>query len=192
MQTPQVPQAPVPAYAAVATEPAGWQFNQELPAAAAPPQPLDQAITWTASEFIDHEKGPGWYAALIGGSVVVTALVYFATKDVISTVVVALVAIAFAYFAGHKPRTQQYAVNRQGLQIGIKTYRYQDFKAFSVIEEDAIASIVFMPLKRFMPQLTIYVAPEMEAQVIDYLSAFLPYEQRRADMVDSLMRRIRF
>ncbi len=53
-------------------------------------------------------------------------------------------------------------MNRSGLQIGVKSYGFQDFKTFSIAEEGAIVSIVFMPLKRFMPPLTIYVAPDME------------------------------
>jgi len=191
MQVPVAAAQPPVAAPAAASPPANRQFQPATGNAPAP-RPLDEAITWTASEFIDHEKSLGWYLVLIAGSLVITALVYLITRDVLSTVIVALVAIIFASFAGHKPRTQQYGLSLQGLQIGIKTYGYQDFKTFSVIEEGAIASIVFMPLKRFMPPLTIYVAPDMEEQVVTYLSAFLPFEQRRADMVDSLMRRIRF
>jgi hypothetical protein len=85
--------------------PADWRFRQETAVVGAP-QPPDEAITWTASEFIDNEKGPGWYAALIGGSVVVAILVYLLTKDKISTGIVLLVALMFANFAGHKPRTR--------------------------------------------------------------------------------------
>jgi hypothetical protein len=190
--SPVVAQAPVAAAPASGfAEPAGWQAQPEFQASMSQPS-LDGVITWTASEFISNEKGTGWYAILFAGSAALAALVYFITKDKISTGVVVLAALAFANFAGHKPRTQQYGVSRDGIQIGTKVYGFQDFKAFSIIEEGAIASIVFMPLKRFMPPLTVYVAPEMEDQVVDYLGAFLPFEQRRADAIDSLMRRIRF
>ena len=187
----QAPPQPAQPYVAPLSEPGGWQFHQESNATVSQ-LPIDEVITWTGSEFISNEKGAGWYAVLFGGSVVFAVLIYLLTKDKVSAATVVLASLVFASFAAHKPRTQQYGLSRQGVQIGMKTYGFQDFKTFSVVEEGAIASIVFMPLKRFMPPLTIYVAPEMEERVITYLSAFLPFEQRRADAIDSLLRRIRF
>ncbi len=71
-------------------------------------------------------------------------------------------------------------------------YALQGFKSFSITEDGAIASIIFMPLKRFMPALTIYMAPDVEDKVVNYLSDVLPMERHRQDAVDSLLKRIRF
>jgi hypothetical protein len=100
--------------------------------------------------------------------------------------------LTLGIYAARKPRVQQYTLTPQGLNVGPKNYTFENFKSFAVAEEGAIASIVFMPLKRFMPPLTIYVAPDMEEQVISYLSALLPFEQHKQDAVDSLLKRIRF
>ena len=194
--TPPPAPTPEPTAPAAAAPPApqpqeGWQFRSEAAAAPAP-QPEQSGISWTASEFINHEKGVGWYGLLLIGSVLLAALVYLVTHDKVSTSVVVLAALVLAVFAAHKPRTQQYGLSQRGLQVGVRLYGFQDFKTFSIIEEGAIASIVFMPLKRFMPPLTIYVAPDMEERVVNFLSAYLPFEQRRADAFDSLLRRIRF
>jgi len=176
------------------TEAAGWQFRQEPAESAAGMTPVGppQDVSWTASEFIAHEKSAGWYALLVLGGLAATAVVYLLTKDKISTSVVLLAAIAFGFFAARKPRTQQYSLTGRGLQIGQKFYGFQDFKTFSVSEEGAIASIVFAPMKRFMPPLTIYVAPDIENSVVDFLSAYLPLEEHKADAVDSLLKRMRF
>lgn len=185
---------PVPA-ATAPTEPAnGWQFRQEAEPAAADVQPTapPEDVSWTASEFIAHEKSGGWYVLLVCCAAVAAALVYMLTKDKISTGVVVLAAAAFGVFAARKPRTQQYSLTGRGLQIGQKFYGFQDFKTFSVSEEGAIASIVFAPMRRFMPPLTIYVAPDVEDKVMDFLSAYLPFEEHKTDAVDSLLKRIRF
>jgi hypothetical protein len=190
------PPAPTEPVADTSAESAGnWQFRTEADTPVAPGTrsgALPQDVSWTASEFIAHEKSGGWYALLVLGAAVVTALVYVLTKDKISTAVVLLAAIAFGIFAARKPRTQQYSLTGQGLQIGQKFYGFQDFKTFSVSEEGAIASIVFAPMKRFMPPLTIYVAPDIEERVVDFLSAYLPFEEHKADAVDSMLKRIRF
>lgn len=188
---PAVVQAPV-ANPQPETIPVGqWQFRQEGAAPAAQ-TPLPDDIHWTASEFIAHEKSAGWYGLLALAGVAAAALDYLITRDLFSTVVILFAAAMFGVFAARKPKTQEYSLSRQGIQIGVKSYDFQDFKTFSVAEEGAIASIVFMPLKRFMPPLTLYVAPDMEDRVVDYLSAFLPFEQHKADAVDNLLRRIRF
>lgn len=174
------------------TEAAGWQYHQSADAAPAPAANLPESLSWTASEFIAHEKGASWYGLLAVVGLAAAALDYLLLKDLFSTGVIIFAAIAFGIFAAHKPRAQQYNLDRRGVRVGDKVYGFQDFKTFSVAEEGAVASIVFMPLKRFMPPLTVYVAPEIEDQVVDFLSAFLPFEQHKADAVDSLLRRIRF
>lgn len=168
-----------------------WQYGQETDRTDAKWQ-LPEDISWTASEFIEHPKDASWYGllALIGLSL--AAVGYLVTKDVISTGVIIIVAIMFGFYAGHKPRTQQYHLSPQGLQIGPKEYNFQGFKNFSVTEEGAITNISFIPLKRFAPPLAIYVSRDLEERVIDYLSLFLPFEQRHADPIEGLLRRIRF
>ena len=34
----------------------------------------DTTITWTASEYIDHSRGPAWYLALIAGTILLAVL----------------------------------------------------------------------------------------------------------------------
>jgi hypothetical protein len=196
-----VASTPVPA---TTPEADGWQFRSEaVPAGApatsdfdapadTPPVDLPDQLSWTASEFIAHEKSAGWYSLLALAALAVAALIYWLTRDKISTGVVIFAAIALGIFAAHKPKTQQYALSQDGLHVGQKLYGFQGFKSFSVGEEGAIASIVFMPLKRFMPPLTIYVAPDIEDQVVNFLADYLPFEQHKTDAVDNLLRRIRF
>lgn len=189
-----LPQPDQPAGPAANAPDTGWQFTPEAnsaPAQSAVPQPLDD-LNWTASEFIAHDKGASWYAMLAIGAIVVAVLIYLITKDKITTGIIVFVAVVFGAFAGRKPNVQQYSLTGQGLQIGQKFYNLQDFKTFSVGQEGAIASIVLNPLKRFMPPLTIYVAPDMAESVVNFLSNYLPFEQHKTDAVDSLLRRIRF
>lgn len=190
-----VPQTVIPEEVAVPpTEPTtGWQFRPEdttnVPSALSP----GEEVSWTASEFIAHEKSASWYGLLALGAVVIIVLTYFVSgHDMISTITILLVAVVFGMFAARKPKVLQYALSDVGLHIAEKTYGYEDFKSFSVTEEGAIVSIVFMPLKRFMPSLTIYLAPELEDKVIGVLNERLPMEAHRQDAVDGFLKRIRF
>ena len=152
----------------------------------------DQSVSWTASEFVHHEKSPGWYLSLTIAAGVLAALIYFVLRDVVSAGVVLVAAFIFGIYAAHKPRQLEYQLDQSGLTIADKHYPYHEFKTFSLQPEGAFASIVFMPLKRFAPVTTIYYPPEDEDKILTVLSAHLPFEEPRRDAVDSLMRRIRF
>ena len=155
------------------------------------PQP-GSVITWTASEFVAHEKSAGWYLLLALAATLIGGLVYLIAKDIISVAVVAVAALLFGVYGARQPRQLEYRLDAHGIGIGPKHYAYNQFRSFTVMPEGAFSSIVFMPLKRFSPPITIYYAPEDEDKIADLLVNQLPFEEARRDAVDSLMRRIRF
>jgi hypothetical protein len=173
-----------------------WQFHAEGAQVASPTQSAQPAaigpIEWTASEYISHSKSPSWYLALIGGAVVFGAIIYLLTKDIISVVSIAVVALVFGIAASRKPRVLHYSIDAHGIKAGQKYFPLGSFKSFSVIQEGPVNSIYLLPLKRLMPALTMYYPPEEEKKILDALSSFLPEERRQQDTVDRLMRKIRF
>jgi len=188
--TPPAPAVPVPTPPAP-TPPA--QAEVQPPAEPSASQTDDpDAINWTASEFVTSDKNGGWYALLAMGTIAGAGLMYVITRDLVSVGVVILAAIILAAYGSHKPRQLQYRVDKRGITVGQKTYSYGEFQSFSLVPEGAFASITFMPLKRFAAPLSIYFAPDDGDKIVELISQQLPYEQRRRDAVDSLMRKIRF
>ncbi len=177
--------------------------SEQVPAEAQPETAIDDApapattdgpdgISWTASEFVAHEKSATWYLALAGSAAVIAALIYLLTRDKISTAVVIVGALTLGFYGARQPRQLDYRLNAEGVNIGQKYYRLEDFRSFAVVPEGAFASVIFMPLKRFAPLVTIYYAPTDEDKIVKLLSDSLPLEPHRADAVDNFMRRIRF
>lgn len=151
-----------------------------------------EPLAWTAPEFIAHAKTASWYAILGLCSLALAALIWLITKDVISAVVVVVGALFLGVYAGRKPRELDYQISISGIGIGAKHYGYEEFKSFAIVPEETTESIVFMPLKRFAPSLTIYYATEHENQIVDFLAARLPLEEYKHDLVDNFVRKIRF
>lgn len=175
-----------------------WTFHPEGSASASPTgndslsSPHAESISWTASEFIAHEKDFSWFALLGVGTGLLTVVTYLVTRDIVSTVVVLIVAVTFGAFAVRKPRVLQYSVDTAGIHVGTRFYPYEMFKSFSLIQEGGIRSIMLMSLKRFMPPLSLYVDPADEDRIITVLADYLPLEEREQDLLDRLMRRLRF
>lgn len=203
------PTQPTPAVSSPVPQPAPQPvqpqaYTAPVPVAPAAPQPLQQTTTpepvtvsengvqWTASEYVAHHKGAGWFLLLTLVVVGVAAGIYFWTKDVISVVAIVGMATLFGYYAGRKPAVQSYSISDQGVAIGDKVYSFSELKSFSIVREGAFSNIVFLPMKRFMPFIPMYYAPEQEEAIVDVLSRYLPFEERKQDSIDRFMSKIRF
>ena len=190
----------------------GWQFKPEGQGASQENQPVqqpsldnyqpqmaaeqpmahDDVVTWSASEFIAHQKSFVWYALLGLVAIAVGALIYILTSDKISTGAVIFVAVVMGIAAARKPRTLPYQLDHAGLSIGVKFYDYGQFRSFAVMDEGAFSSVVFMPLRRFMPIITVYFEPQDQDRIVAILADHLPMEAHQLDTIDQLMRKIRF
>lgn len=178
-----------PAEAVLPTGPAEASLPPEAPL---PPADPSATISWTASEFIAHHKNGGWYGLLLLGACVAAVLVWLVTKDWVSIAVVILAAIILAGYASRQPRQLTYQLDPSGISIGPRHFSFNDFRSFSIVPEGAFASLVFTPLKRFGVPTTVYYDPQDEDRILDIIGSRLPHEEHRGDMVESLMRRIRF
>ncbi|HET7672935.1 MAG TPA: hypothetical protein VFK11_00285 [Candidatus Saccharimonadales bacterium] len=175
-------------------EKATWAYKPEEPAAnPKPEQPKNKKpITWTASEFVHRHKSSGWYTVFFLGIVVLSVLVYLLTKDIISVVAIAMAGIIFLILAGRKPHQLTFEINDEGITIDKKFYPYNLFRSFGLAQEDGIRSINFMPLKRFMPELSLYFPPDQEAAIVSFLSDHLPHSEHTERTVDKLARKLNF
>lgn len=170
----------------------GFVFTNEAQPSNLSPKSDVESVSWTASEFIFHEKTSGWYVALVGVSLVGSAVLYLLTRDLIAVGAVLFGALMFGVYAGRKPRQLPYQVDVNGVQVGQRSFGYGEFKAFSVVQEDAFSSIVLSPLKRFATLTTIYYPPEQEDKVIAIIANYLPMENREQDSIDKFMHKIGF
>ncbi len=172
----------------------GWQLANEQPKAppasrAAQNQPI---MSWTASEFVEHEKSSGWYVQFALVSVVLAALVFLITRDFVSLGVMFFIAFGFGYLASRTPKVLNYSLTDKGINIGSKFYPFAAFKSFSVIKHGAFDSIALMPLQRFMPSITVYFPPDNENSVVNFIGQALPHEEHKADSIDRFLQKIRF
>ncbi len=194
----------------------GWQFKPDQaanPASPAPggnsPAPQDfmapandfapalqsepiPEVSWSASEFVAHEKSLNWYLGFAAAIIIITAIVYVWTRDALSAIAVIVVSVLFGIIAARKPRVVEYHLTNDGIVIGTRAYHYSEFKSFGVLEDGAFTGIVFSPLKRFMPPLTIYYPPDEQEKIAYVLSSHLPYAPPPTDSIDRLLRSIHF
>jgi hypothetical protein len=152
----------------------------------------DDSVTWQASEYIDHGQDAKWYAVLIIGTILLTGLVYLLTKEYMSAAIIIILGLIVGLAAKRKPQQIMYEISSSGIRIGEKNYRYIAFRSFSIIQEGGLNSISLLPVKRFLPAMSIYYEPGDEEKIVDIMSEHLPYEEHKVDAIDRLSRRLRF
>ena len=172
-----------------------WQYNTgELPADQQEPVATasDEAISWTASEFIEHDKSVSWYALLALVTVVVSAVLYLITKEVLSVIAIVAMALLFGVYGSAKPKTRSYTIDAQGLKVDDKQYLFANMKSFSVIEEGPIPYIQLLLRQRFSLAVTVYADPSQIDQIAEFIGQHVPYDQKKRDFTDALSSKIRF
>lgn len=153
----------------------------------------DAVVTWEASEYIHHQKGTEWYLGFAGILILAGTLLFILLDgDWFSIVVLVLMGVAVAIYAGRQPKVQRYSVSHSGISIGDRHYSLEDFRNFSLVDDGSFQSIMLMPLKRLMPPVSIYFSPQDGPKIVDILGSVLPHEQHQPDMVDRLLRKVRF
>ncbi len=186
----------------VSQEEAGWQYKPMAGSAAGAdlsadtPAELDaslpDSVEWTASEFIAHEKGFGWYAMLALAAVFITACIYMLTKDKFAAAVAAIMIAILAISGSHKPRVIAYRVDATGITVNGKLYPFSAYKSFSVPDEGALTSILLVPLKHVSFPVGAYLSPDTQDEVLEIVSRYLPLERHETTTFDRLMRHLRF
>ena len=151
-----------------------------------------QSVSWTASEFVSNHKDFRWYVSYIFIFSIILIVIFVLTKDIMSVAVIAIAAILFLIMANKKPRQMSYEVNNKGVNIGSKFHNYEQFKSFSLSNEEAVGCINFLPLHRFMPEISIYFPSEEGDKIIDLISEHLPNDQTQEKKVDQMFKKLRF
>lgn len=150
----------------------------------------DKTVRWEAKEYIQHDKNAGWY---IGLTIVGLALVALSIwlRWWTFTAVVILSVISLLIYVLRPARNLKYSITTKGLTEGEKTYLFEDFKSFGVLQDDTNFAIVLTPRKRFSPVVTVYFPKEKGEEIVDQFGARLPMEQVKLDLIDKLVRKLR-
>lgn len=158
----------------------------------AAPEVGAEPVSWEASEYIHHQKDFLWFAGFLAIAAVLVALSIFLIKSWTFTALIVVMAVAVIVFALRPPRTLRYTISRQGLQINEKAYSMHDFRAFGVVQDGPLYSIILIPTKRFMPSVSLYFPQELGERIVDTLGSLVPMETVKLDAIDRLVRKLRF
>jgi hypothetical protein len=148
-------------------------------------------VSWTAVEYMEHQHGIGWYLSLVGTTVGLAAVIYLFTKDYFATGTIVVLGLIVAVYVHRKPQQLSYELSSAGLKAGAKTYSFNLFKSFSILQQGQQLSLSFTPVKRFMPPVSAFFDAKDQEKITNIVGEYLPYEERKTAAVDRLSNRLR-
>jgi hypothetical protein len=178
-----VPASPL---AGAASTDSGASTAERLAAAAA-----TQVVSWTSSGEALQIRSAAWRVRMTLVSVVAAALIYLITRDLVPTIAIVLAGTLFGFLGSRRPPALNYQLDVTGITINQKRYAYGEFRAFSIVDYPA-AGANLIPLKRFLPMLSIHFDGTQQDKIVAVLSNHLPMERPRNDAMDKLISRARF
>jgi hypothetical protein len=151
----------------------------------------ETAYSWQASEFVHHHKGVAWYIGLAGIILVPAAGLTF-LHSWIELGALATGAVALLVYANKTPKALLYELTPEGIAIDGRTHPYGDFRSFSVLPDAEWHSIELEPAKRFQPPISVLFDSDDFDPIVGHLELHLPRDDRPPDLMDQLVRRLRF
>jgi len=164
------------------------------------PQPPDtikktsdsEVFNWQSSEYIHHHKTPLWFMGLALATLVFVAFFVLVLHEILSVIVIVLMALAVAFYGYRKPGTIDYELSGNGIKIVDRFYPFSQFRGFALVPDKAFTTIELDPLKRFAPRISLFYPHEDEAKILGILEAKLPRADREAAPIDKLARTLKF
>jgi hypothetical protein len=152
----------------------------------------DVPVTWTAQEYVHLDKNPMWYILFVLIALALIAADIFFLKSYTFSALVIVMAIALVVYIRRPPRAITYALSaQQGLYVGERLYRFEEFKSFGLIQDGEHNSIMLIPTKRFSPGVSVYFPESAGEQIVDILGQRLPMEELKLDVIDLVVRKLR-
>lgn len=170
------------------------EVSEEAPVGPVENVPLvdEPPVQWTAQEYVELQKGTGWYLIALAVVLMLIAADIFFLRSYTFSVLVVVMTVALVIYIRRPPRTIQYTLSgRQGLYIGERLYHLSDFRSFGLIKDGDNHSIMLIPSKRFAPGVSVYFPEEAGEQIVDILGQRLPMETLKLDMIDIIVRKLR-
>ena len=178
----------------------GTTAESKAPGANTPPTkknvPEETMYEWQAPEFAFTQKPFGWYLGIIAFFLGLSALAYFLIdglfQKILTIALLVIMAAATSVWAGRKPRVMNYKVTNYGVSLNDKKLTFDDFRAFYVYMDYNQESVALLPAKRFGTLVSMPLATPESEDILEVISHMVPEIEHSEDIIDKLVRRLRF
>lgn len=147
-------------------------------------------FSWTAPEYIQHQKGPRWY---VGAAVLLLLLLGWGFYSGNWTMVVALIVFAVVYqylHAYHPPKETHIKISELGISVGDMFYAFSHIQAFWIIYQHGLKTLNVRVSKNLFSDIIIQLGEQDPVEVRQYLVGQIPEWEGKEEKLSDLILRL--
>lgn len=150
-------------------------------------------IIWYAPEFRYRDKDISWYWLTIIGAGIIFLLSLW-QKNLLFAIFIFIGEGMIIFWAKEFPKNIRFRIDKRGIEIGkIKTYLYEDFDGFHLLEEnEGLAELVLKTKSKLHPYVKILISPEDAPEIGSFLKNHLKEIEYEESLSDGISRMIGF
>ena len=150
-----------------------------------------EIANWQAQDLIIGEKGKKWYVGFFFVVAILVGLAIFMQSwSFVALILVSALGIVVLRKSNHA-QIISYSLSTHGVYMGENFHSYDEFRAFGILQEENVYSIILLPKKRFSPSTTIYFNKEDGEKITDIIGVRLPMEEVQLDIIDRIVRKMK-
>ena len=150
-----------------------------------------EIANWQAQDLIIGEKGKKWYMRFFFVVAILVGLAIFMQSwSFVALILVSALGIIVLRKSNYA-QIISYSLSTHGVYMGENFHSYDEFRAFGILQEENVYSIILLPKKRFSPSTTIYFNKEDGERITDIIGARLPMEEVQLDIIDRIVRKMK-
>ena len=133
----------------------------------------EKPIKWSFREYEKYERSRGWYllAAIIGGFILIYSVL---TANFLFALIIIMIGIILIINHHHDPSQIQFEINKQGIKLGKKEYKYNELENFWIIyQPPEIKTLYFNFKSTLKPRLSIPLTDENPVHIKAFLRQHL-------------------
>lgn len=147
-------------------------------------------VSWEAEEYTTKNRNAWWYVGLFAIGIGLGVLaVFLKWWTFLILIILSVVTILISTF--RPPRKINYTLDKDGLTEGNQKHKFEDYKAFGILNENGHFSAVLIPKKRFGLQVKVYFPEKNGEAIVDILGSRLPMEEVKLDFLDKIVNFLR-
>lgn len=149
-----------------------------------------QPIQWQAPEYLQERRSPWWFIGFWAVAVVLMIVAVFVIRSLSFAVLIPAMAAALMIYSHRPPRMLNYVLSTKGLYINEKLHPLSEFKSFGIMQEEALPSVMLLPVQRFRPGLTVHFPAEAGEAIVDLLGQRMPMQEIKLDAFDRIIQKL--
>jgi len=150
---------------------------------------VEEKISWKVKDYKVPEPTTAWKTAVVLTAILFLIYAIIIAKSITFALLIIAIASTILVMAHNEPREIDFTIQKNGIKIDDKLYRYNEFKSFWVLYEPPEVKELILKSKRLLlPNIYIPLEKKNPVKIRNYLKQYLPEKEEHSSAAEAIAR----